>query len=160
MPTLQTGSVEWGDGKIIYLNADHATRAGIPPVEAGRLPYTSVMLLDESGTVLTFSSSSWGGRNACEALIPQYRMQGQTMLPVVSLGSRPRNNAYGTIDPQFVVKDWTPRSKFSEILRPEEIEPKALAAPDSSGAKSETVKPKKKKKILVNEMTFNDEIDF
>ena len=128
LPTMQVGSVSWVDGQIDYLAAGFVEEAGIPPVEEGRSPYTSVMLLDDSNTILTFCSSSWGGRNACKALIPQFRLQKQTMFPVVALGSQPRNNQYGTIDPLFVVKDWMPREQFVAILGPGIIEAPKIAA--------------------------------
>jgi hypothetical protein len=156
MPTLESGSIGWLDQKINYLNKDFVSRIGIPPVEDGRSPYTSLELIDEAGSVLTFTSSSWGGRNCCTALIPQYRQMGLTMLPVIYLSSKPRINQYGTgTDPVFAVKDWAPRSRFAAILGPEEIETKAIAAPAPDMAAESKAQPTTKKKATDE---LNDEI--
>jgi hypothetical protein len=61
----------------------------------GFSPYTSVLLLVESSGLLgTFTSSSWGGRNACSNLVAQFRMN-RSVFPIITLGTKPRGDVYG-----------------------------------------------------------------
>lgn len=129
MEAATAGSILWQDSRIADLQDDLVARAGIPDVLEGYDPYTSLLLVDESGVLLTFTSSSWGGRNALLALVPQYRMQGKEAFPIVKLSSKPRNNSYGTIEPVFLVTSWAPRSKFANILGPEMIDAPAPSLP-------------------------------
>jgi hypothetical protein len=117
MLTMRMGDVRWEDNRIVDLLADFVVKIGIPEnIRDGYSPYSSVLLLDENGLFCTFSSSSWGGRNALRELIGPYRLQNQRMFPEVALSTRIRNNQYSTIDPVFVVKGWEPRAKFAALI--------------------------------------------
>lgn len=153
METAEAGSVLWEGGRIIDIQSDPIIIAGISPVLADYKPYTAVQLLDENGLICTFTASAWGGRNAFEALIPQYRTRGKNSFPIVTLGSRPRNNEFGTIDPVFNIVGWSPRSNFEAILGPEpvvELAP-ALPAPEP---------PKTLKQRAASEIIDDDLPDF
>jgi hypothetical protein len=117
MLTMRMGQVRWEDNRIVDLLADFVVKIGIPEdIRDGYNPYSSVLLLDEDGLFCTFSSSSWGGRNALRELIGPYRLTGQQMFPRATLGTRIRHNQYSTVDPVFVVKDWVPRAKFAALI--------------------------------------------
>src|ERR1700730_16635937 len=75
MNSASTGSILWKEGKVSDRQASLVIEAGIPDVLNGYDPYTSIMLTDENGVICTFTSSSWGGRNAYLAVIPQFKMQ-------------------------------------------------------------------------------------
>ena len=77
MNSPSTGSIVWKDGTISDLQARLVTEAGISDVLNGYDPYTSIMMSDENGVLCTFTSSSWGGRNAYLAVVPQFRLQGK-----------------------------------------------------------------------------------
>lgn len=128
MASLSSGAILWEDNHISDIQARLVAEAGISDtVPEGYSPYTSVMLVDERGLLCTFTSSSWGGRNALAALVPQYRMQGKNAFPVVVFETRERGNQYGTIDPKFRIVGWAPRSKFAMITGDEVAS--ELAAP-------------------------------
>jgi hypothetical protein len=121
MPSMEAGEIEWRDSKPFYVSKQLVSKAGIPDgVSAGRSPYTSVLLLiEETGLLGTFTSSSWGGRTACVNLIAQYRMN-KSAFPIVTLGTKPRGDMYGNVDPILKIIGRAPRAKFDAILGPEE----------------------------------------
>jgi hypothetical protein len=117
MLTMRMGDVRWEDNRIVDLLADFVIKIGIPEnIRDGYSPYSSVLLLDEDGLFCTFSSSSWGGRNALKELIGPYRLQSQQAYPKVALSTRIRHNQYSTIDPCFIIKGWEPRAKFAALI--------------------------------------------
>jgi hypothetical protein len=73
------------------------------------------MVVNKLGCLGTFTSSSWGGHYAVAALVPQYRMQGQTKYPVVELETKERGDQYGNVDPVLKIVDWAPKSAFAAI---------------------------------------------
>jgi hypothetical protein len=144
MPTMMCGGINWSpDGKVESISAADVVSVGVPksPPTGYRNYYTSVMLMDEDGLICTFSSSSYGGKSAFEALIAQFKLRGQQAFPVVKLSSRPRGDMYGTIDPVFAIDDWVPASQFAAIAGGEP-EQKTLAAPNPGPEKSKTAKSK------------------
>jgi hypothetical protein len=77
MDSASTGSILWEDSKVADIQTKLVIEAGVSDtVLDGYSPHTSIMMVDEAGLLCTFTSSSWGGRNAYLALVPQYRMQG------------------------------------------------------------------------------------
>jgi hypothetical protein len=83
--------------------------------EPGYNRYTSIMVLDQRGCVGTFTSSSWAGHFAVAALVPHYQLHDQRDFPIASLGTKPRNDKFGNVDPIFHICGWAPREKFSAI---------------------------------------------
>ena len=116
MMMMRMGDSLWVDSKLKEVIAEYVIKAGIPEdVRSGYSPYSSCLMIDQDGLICTFTSHSWGGRNALIALVPEYRMRGQKAYPVVQLSSVAKNNQFGTIDPVFRVLSWAPAEKFAAI---------------------------------------------
>jgi hypothetical protein len=96
----------------------------------------------------TFASSSWGARNAFKKIVDQHRHLHRQEFPIVTLGTKSRNDEHGNTDPVFKAVAWVPISNFYSLL-PEAAEkpcveaptaPVALAAPLAPG-KTDIVPP-------------------
>ena len=136
MDTAAHGSVRWHNDRITERRFQ--SYAHVAPsnelLESGWSPSTSVQCIGISGEYveqpLTFSSPTWGGRNAFDSLIRPLLQQGKLSFPICTLGSKPKkNDANGNIDPVFRIVGWAPRSDFAAFLPPDD-EPR----PTSGGA--------------------------
>jgi hypothetical protein len=139
METALHGSVLWSNDRTIInrrLNRYAAVAPSREPLENGRSPYTQFQCVGASGNyvgqLMTFSSSSWGGRHAFQALIRPYLQRGKREFPICTVGSRPKkNDVNGNFDPVFTIVGWAPRDDFAAILPPDDEPPpsSARAAP-------------------------------
>ena len=77
-------------------------------------PMTTALLINRSGEVFQFSSSSWGGplrRRKSISRIPAPRAS----RPICMLGVRTVHDKFGTRQrPQFIVRSYVPREDFEE----------------------------------------------
>ena len=130
METAQHGSVLWDDRTIVDRRLQRYT--DVPPSreppKPGWAPYTQCQAVGASGNYvdqqLTFSSSSWGGRNAFYSLIARTHLRGKREFPICTLGSKPKkNDPNGNFDPTFTVVGWAPRSDFTPMLPPDDEPP-------------------------------------
>ncbi len=87
---------------------------------------------EHRGQLLTFSSASWSAWSAFATLIGPFLRKRKTEFPIVVLGSRPRNDVNGNVDPTFAIVDWAPRESFGDLAPPELTtdELAALPAPE------------------------------
>ena len=137
METAQHGSVLWGNDRTIIDRRLQRYAVAPPsrePPKGGWAPYTQFQCVGTNGIyagqLMTFSSSSWGGRHAFQALIRAYLQRGKREFPICTLGSRPKkNDVNGNFDPVFTIVGWAPRSDFEAILPPADPPP-----PSSGGA--------------------------
>jgi hypothetical protein len=125
MPTAKRGAVLWGEERTISEQRVGRYEAGFveQKITSPWSPYTSFLGVcadkDHRGQLITFTSSSWGGRSAFEKLIGPYVGRGKTHFPVCTLGSKPMaHDPNGNIDPVFSIADWAPRGGFEELLPP------------------------------------------
>ena len=131
METALHGSVLWSNDRTIInrrLNRYAVAAPSKEPLENGRSPYTQFQCVGASGyyvgQLMTFSSSSWGGRLAFPPLIRAWLLRGRLEFPICTLGSKPRkNDVNGNIDPVFKVVGWAPRSDFAALLPPDDAPP-------------------------------------
>jgi hypothetical protein len=116
MPSWQDGQILWEDQKVKDTKANLVVERGLwGRAEPGWSKYTAVMVVNKLGCLGTFTSSSYGGHFAVAALVPQYRMQGQTKYPIVELETKARGDQYGNTDPVLKIVDWAPKSAFTAI---------------------------------------------
>jgi hypothetical protein len=124
MPLAVTGAVLWCDQKIVEKNTGRLCDGFVAPrqIPPGWNPYVGLVCVradkEGRGQLLTFTSTSWGGKKALHTLIRPYMIRGGDFFPVISLGSHPRGDEYNTQDPVFKIeeKGWTARSHFAELL--------------------------------------------
>jgi hypothetical protein len=102
------------------------------------------MVINKLGCIGTFTSSSYGGNNAVEALVPQYRMLGQRSYPIVELETKERGDQYGNVDPVFKIVGWAPKSKFAAIT----------GDIDDTSSKAITSKPQTSAEIIEDDLPF------
>lgn len=129
MDTALHGAVLWSNDRIIDRRAERYAVVA-PSRESLKMdwsPYTQFQCIGDSGDyvgqLMTFSSSSWGGRNAFHALIRPY-IQNRRDFPICTLGSKPKkNDVNGIIDPVFAIVGWAPRSDFAAMLPPDDEQP-------------------------------------
>ena len=145
-PTARHGERQYRDGvgnkyRDVQLYID-----GAPPderIELGWEPLTQLQAIaqDEAhvGQVVTYTSFSWGGRNAFENLIGDYLSKGGQQFPVVALDVRPkRNDPNRNIDPVFRIVGWKAADDFADVVAnilpqpaPLALEPPTRAEPES-----------------------------
>jgi hypothetical protein len=138
MESALHGQVRWEDRKIVEREVERYEDAA-PSTELlddDWSPYTQVQCVGVDaahvGRLMTFTSSSWGGRRAFSALLGPYVRKGRREFPICTLGTRPKkNDPNGNIDPTFAVVGWAPRADFAEMLPAPTVTleaPKAAAA--------------------------------
>jgi hypothetical protein len=124
MESASTGQVLWQDGKIVDRDIGRIEDGFAPPrqLHNGWNPYTSFQAVraDEEaiGELVTFTSSSWGGRNAFQRLVNPYRLKQRRQFPICQLGTKERGDENRNIDPVFKIIGWSDRSNFGELLAP------------------------------------------
>ena len=127
MTTARHGVVHWENSRPItnglklYVDCD-------PPQDklaADLNPYTVFQCLID-GELATFASSSWGARKAFKKIVDNYRYVHRREFPTVALGTKPRNDVNGNIDPTFSSIAWIPIGDFADML-PEADERPQLA---------------------------------
>jgi hypothetical protein len=129
----QVGEVLWEDKKITARNTGRIADGFVAPdrITTGWSPYTSFLAVraDEGhlGKLLTYTSTSWGGRNATQRLANPYRLKQRLQFPIVSLTTRERGDANSNIDPAFKIVNWSSRENFPELAPP--TAPQAAAIP-------------------------------
>jgi hypothetical protein len=151
MPTALHGAVLWGEDRTIIDRRLERYEDSAPcgrQLAVGWSPYTQFLAVgaDERhrGQLLTFTSSSWGGRRAFHALLGPYVRKGKAEFPVCTLSTRPkRNDPNHNIDPVFSIVGWSARENFAELLPPpaELLEPPktTLELPKSRTTAADTV---------------------
>jgi hypothetical protein len=90
------------------------------PIPEGWSPLTQVVGVgvdpDTSGTVMTFRSSSWGGRQAFHTLIAGFARLRERQYPIVYLDvSNKKRSGHDVQDPCFRVIAWKPREEFLAV---------------------------------------------
>jgi len=139
METATVGEVLWQDHKIAERNIGRVQDGFQFPdvLTDGWNPYVAVMAVRADaghvGDLLTFTSSSWGGRRAFQSLVNPYRIMGKRRFPICTLGTKTRNDENRNIDPTFRIVGWSNRGNFAELV-PVEQPPAAIAAPPKTAA--------------------------
>ena len=138
--TARWGRIKWVDGlpvdKVTQLYSDgYPDWEELPP---GWEAYTGMQGLTLGEEVLTFTSA-FGARKTIKNLLGQYDFRRGRQLPVCTLGTRPRNDEFGNVDPVLRIASWTNPSDFADILPPElidalAIESKSLSAREAAPA--------------------------
>jgi hypothetical protein len=170
METAVHGSVRWEDRMIVERRIERYadTPPSDEPLDAAWSPYTAVQCIgndtDHIGRLMTFTSSSWGGRRAFSALLGPYLRKGRREFPICTLGTRPKkNDPNGNIDPLFTIVGWVPRSDFADMLPPSTSPPLLLDAAkpalEPPKAPSEPTPSKAKPKARGGKV-IDDEIPF
>jgi hypothetical protein len=125
-----TGQILWRNGIVVERDIGRLEDGFAPPgqIRDGWNPYTSFQVVsadsDSFGQLMTYTSSSWGGRRALQNLVSMYRLKGRRQFPICTLETKVRkNDKNGNIDPVFKVIGWSDRGNFGELL----------ALPDASG---------------------------
>ena len=124
VPTARHGQRQFRDGVGVKYRSMQLYINKAPPderLEFGWDPFTQFQAIaqDEGHAeqVLTFTSTSWGGRNALEDLSGAYLSKGERQFPICALGLRPKkNDPNGNIDPVFRVVGWKAASDFADML--------------------------------------------
>ena len=75
---------------------------------------------------MTFTSSSWGGRNAFQKLVNPYRLKQRRQFPICELATKERDDENRNIDPSFRIIGWSDCGNFADLLPPPAEEHKAL----------------------------------
>jgi hypothetical protein len=93
-------------------------------------PYTAVLAVraDEKalGELVTFTSASWGGRNAFQKLVNPYRLKQRLQFPICELATRDRGDENRNIDPVFKIVAWSDCGNFADLLPPPAEERQAI----------------------------------
>jgi hypothetical protein len=112
-------------------------------LEPGWSPSTSIVCVGASDDIrdriMTFRSSSWGGRRAFNALAPTYWRFRQRAFPIVYLDTVKKDRSGNdVIDPLFVVDRWVPRETFAAPSLPklENAAPAPKAEPPVADGKA------------------------
>jgi hypothetical protein len=132
MDSAVVGQVLWQDQKIVERNVGRIADGFVPPrsVMDGWNPYVAFQAVraDENhrGDLITFTSSSWGGRFVFQNLVNPFRLKQRLQFPICSLGTKERGDANGNIDPVFKLVGWSARGNFQELLPPSAVEAPAL----------------------------------
>ena len=136
MDTAAHAEVKWNNDRTKTLRRLNRYAVVAPSrelLELGWLPYTIFQCSGASGNyieqLMTFTSSSWGGRLAFQALIRPWLQRGRLEFPICTLGSKPKKNDVNcNIDPVFKNVGWAPRSDFTPMLPPDDEPPLTSAA--------------------------------
>jgi hypothetical protein len=146
LDTTIVGEILWQDQKIVEREIGRIADGFIPPkrVQPGWSPYVAfqgVRADDEHlGELVTFTSSSWGGRYAFQSLVNPFRLKQRMQFPIAILGTKERGDANGNIDPVFKIVGWSNRENFQELLPPPVEAQAAIAfAPAAKKAAAEIV---------------------
>lgn len=130
MDTAIHGTVKWSNERITERRTQSYLRVAptSEPLELGWSPYTSVQCIGANGEyveqLVTFSSTTWGGRNAFHGLVRLWVRKGQREFPICTLGSKPKkNDPNGNVDPTFMIVGWALRSDFAAFLPPDDEPP-------------------------------------
>jgi hypothetical protein len=121
MDTTVVGEVSFDDnGNKVGERVGRIEDGFVPPekLSPGFDPSTMIVGVgysaDARGRMLTFRSSSWGGRHALTALANTYLRFNEHMFPVVYLETtKTTRGGNVVIDPLFVVDRWLPRRDFA-----------------------------------------------
>jgi hypothetical protein len=162
IPTWYDGEVSWSDTKRPDIRGHLVTERGLwGELSDGCSRYTSIGMMTNGGCLATYTSSAWSGHSAIRNLIPQYQMQRKLAFPICKLGTKPRNDPYGNIDPVFQIVGWAPRSDFDAILGPQPQAPAlSLKAPEPAPAQpAVTFHTRRKPKVPPPDMPAADIID-
>jgi hypothetical protein len=134
MESATVGEVRWHDRRIVDRNVGRISDGFVLPkqITEGWNPYVAFQAVraDEEnlGALVTFTSSSWGGRFAFQGLVNPYRLKQRRQFPICKLGTKERGDDNRNIDPVFKIIGWSDKNNFQELLAPE-IE--ALPAPEA-----------------------------
>jgi hypothetical protein len=132
MDSSVVGEVLWSDGKIADRRVGRIADGFVPPrnVEDGWNPYIAFQAVraddEHLGELVTFTSSSWGGRFAFQNLVNPYRLKQRKQFPLCVLETKPRHDVNGNIDPVFKIVAWSDRENFLELLPPPVERPAAI----------------------------------
>jgi hypothetical protein len=130
MDTAKIGKVQWNDGKIAERNIGPASDrfyAKMQITEDEALskwnPYIAFQAVYDDGenphAVLTFTSSSWGGRKAFQNLVDQFVARKRGHYPICVLRAREKkNDPNHNIEPVFGIIGWSPRDNFQDLFGP------------------------------------------
>jgi len=137
MDSVTLGQVLWQDSKIIGRNIGRLSDGFVPPMKKADLtpgwdPYIAFQAVraddEHLGDLITFTSNSWGGFYAFQALVNPFRLKGRQQFPICVLKTKDRGDANGTVDPVFKIMSWSIRENFTELL-PAPTAPAALPSP-------------------------------
>jgi hypothetical protein len=130
MESAIVGEVLWQERKIADRHVGLIAHGHVPlrQISEGWNPYVAFQAVraDEGhiGELVTFTSSSWGGRFAFQAIVNPYRLKQRRQFPICLLMTKERGDANGNVDPVFKIVGWSDCQNFQELL-PAPIEPQA-----------------------------------
>jgi hypothetical protein len=137
MESTVVGQILWQDKKIIERDTGKISDGFVQPrqIMEGWNPYVAFQAVraDEGniGELVTFTSSSWGGRHAFQSLVNPYRLKQRRQFPIVILGTEERGDKNDNVDPTFKIVGWSDRGNFGELLAPP-TSPASLPPPISA----------------------------
>ncbi len=117
MPTARHGRVVWENNHPTTSNFRRYADCDPPKakMDPGFEPYTIFQCLIDDA-LATFASSSWGARSAFKPVVDNWRYLHKREFPVVTLGTKPRHDTNGNIDPTLTIAAWVPAGSFAEML--------------------------------------------
>jgi hypothetical protein len=157
MESATVGEILWRDHKIVDRNVGRIADGHTPPrqITEGWNPYVAFQAVraDEGhlGELVTFTSSSWGGRYAFQSLVNPFRLKGRQQFPICLLATKERGDANGNIDPVFRIVGWSDRGNFQDLLAPE---PAPAIAPPTAPVLLPTPKQPALAEIIKDDIPF------
>jgi hypothetical protein len=132
MDSATLGEVLWAGGQIAERHTGRIADGFVPPRQLtdGFNPHVGFQAVrsDEEnlGALVTFTSSSWGGRSAFLNLADQFRLRQRRFFPICTLSTKAKGDINGNVDPVFKIVGWSPRENFQELLAPPAEKPDAV----------------------------------
>ncbi len=130
MPTARHGRVVWENNHPTTSNFRRYADCDPPKakMEPGFDPYTIFQCLI-GDALATFASSSWGARSGFKPVVDNWRYLHRREFPIVILGTKPRHDVNGNIDPTFDAVAWVPSSNFAGMLADADASPSRQELP-------------------------------
>jgi hypothetical protein len=116
-PTAMHGRVKWVDHRPVEKMLNKYDD-GFPPWDKlpdGWSAYTCFQGLAPNGELLTFTSA-YGARKTLKNVITQYQFRRRRQFPICTLGTKPRGDVNGNVDPVFRIVEWVNAADFSEFF--------------------------------------------
>jgi hypothetical protein len=112
LDTVSLGEILFRNGELVEQRVGRIAD-GFRPAEKVTPPWTpstSFVCIDTDGQVMTFRSSSWGGRHAFDALKGSFMRLRCRQYPIVTLATtKCKRSGNDVIDPALRICGWTPR---------------------------------------------------
>jgi hypothetical protein len=138
MDTTELGEIQFLEGGGVVDSRIGLVSEGFMPAETipeGWNPHTAVQAIgvddEHRGMMITYRSSSWGGRDALILVGKNYAAWGERFNPLVTLATvKKRRGGNNVVDPSFRVMDRVPSGGAANG------EPKAIEAPKTAVEKA------------------------